>query len=408
VAAGLSYQPLAILTAMPETPVLDGKRLKETRDRLAGGDEMLRRALTALTDRADRWLGHGPWTVMSKPAPAPSGDPHDYLSQAPYYWPSQPPSPDNPRGLPYLQRDGERNPEVLTGTDRAAAGNVLASVPDLALAWFYTANPAYAEHAARIVRTWFVDPATRMNPHLSYAQGIPGQVDGRPIGIIDFAQYFTQYLDAIAILDDGAPGWTATERAALTTWHAEFLDWLVHSQFGRAELAMANNHGTFAAMQIAGLALALGDRDLARSTVAEQGTRVIDEHIAADGSQPRELNRTKSWHYSTFHLVALTRLAATGQHVGVDLWDHRGPAGQSLAGAVRYVLPAATGASAWPHPELSFHRYAASDIVHACADAGDEAATRAVPALAPPPDGDLWDLRPAPQHAGDPVGSAIT
>ncbi|MDX6364223.1 MAG: hypothetical protein QOC85_3233, partial [Streptomyces sp.] len=105
--------------------------------------------------------------------------------------------------------------------------------------------------------------------------------------------------------------------------------------------------------------------------------------------------RTRSWHYSTFDLVAYTRLADIGRHIGVNLWSYRGPDGQSLFKAVDYLLPAATGAAPWPYPELEFHRFAASDVVHAAADAGDRAARAAVPKLQTPPGGDLWALRPA-------------
>ncbi|MFJ6570224.1 alginate lyase family protein [Streptomyces sp. NPDC091292] len=379
----------------PRTPVLDGQRLRDTKIRLDHGDARLKRTLRDLTARADVWLDQGPWTVVDKPKPAPSGDPHDYLSQAPYWWPSQPRTADNPWGCPYVQRDGERNPEVDTGTDRPDIGKVVNSVTSLSLAWYYTGRKEYARHAADILRTWFVDPATRMNPNLNHGQFIPCKYDGRAIGIIDFSQQYTSVLDAIAILDTGAPGWSAGDRSAMASWNKQFLDWLVNSPFGKEESAAKNNHGTFADMQIAALALATGDTALARRTVLGARALRIDPQIAADGSQPQELARTRSWHYSTFDLVAYVRLAAIGEHVGVDLWGYRGPLGQSLFKAVGYLLPAATGAAPWPHPELEFHRYAASDIVHAAADAGDRAAKAAVPKLETPPGGDLWALRPA-------------
>ncbi|MFF2851235.1 alginate lyase family protein [Streptomyces sp. NPDC058001] len=379
----------------PNTPVLDGKRLRDTKIRLDHGDARLKRTLRDLTARADTWLDQGPWTVVDKPKPAPSGDPHDYLSQAPYWWPSQPRTADNPWGCPYVQRDGERNPEVDTGTDRPDIGKVVNSVTSLSLAWYYTGEKRYAEHASEILRTWFVDPATRMNPNLNHGQFIPCKYDGRAIGIIDFSQQYTSVLDAIAILDTGAPGWSAGDRSGMAAWNKQFLDWLVNSPFGKEESAAKNNHGTFADLQIAALALATGDKALARGTVLDARSLRIDPQIAPDGSQPQELARTRSWHYSTFDLVAYTRLAAVGEHVGVDLWSYRGPRGQSLFKAVDHLLPAATGAAPWPHPELEFYRYAASDIVHAAADAGDRAAKAAVPKLETPPGGDLWALRPA-------------
>ncbi|WP_405932890.1 alginate lyase family protein [Streptomyces sp. NBC_00827] len=380
---------------VPKTAVLDGARLQQTKVRLDRGDPQLKRTLGYLTARADKWLDQGPWTVVDKPRPAPSGDVHDYLSQAPYWWPSQPKSADNPWGCPYVQRDGQRNPEVDTGTDRQDVEKVFDSTYDLSLAWYYTGKKKYAEKAASVLRTWFLDPGTRMNPNLNHGQFIPCKYDGRAIGIIDFSQSYTSVLDAIAILNTGAPGWSRTDRSEMLAWNTDFRDWLADGAFGKEEGAAKNNHGTFYDMLLAGLAYATGDRDLARRTVLDARAKRIDPQIAADGSQPQELARTRSWHYSTFDLVAYTRLAAIGRHVGVNLWSYEGPEGQSLFKAVDYLLPAATGAQPWPYPELEFYRFAASDVVHAAADAGDKAARAAVPKLETPPGGDLWALRPA-------------
>ncbi|MET7388442.1 alginate lyase family protein [Streptomyces sp. NPDC005529] len=387
--------PARAVPAVPRTAVLDGHRLQETRILLDHGDRQLGRSLRDLTARADAWLDQGPWTVVDKPKPAPGGDPHDYLSQAPYWWPSQPATADNPWGCPYVQRDGQRNPEVDTGTDRQDVEKVFDSTYDLALAWYYTGRRQYAEKASQVLRTWFLDPATRMNPNLDHGQFIPCKYDGRAIGIIDFSQSYTSVLDAIALLDTGAPGWSRRDRAAMLDWNTAYRDWLADGAFGKEEGAAQNNHGTFYDMQLAALAYATGDTDLARRTVLAARTLRIAPQMAADGSQPQELARTRSWHYSTFDLVAYTRLAAIGRHVGVDLWSYRGPDGQSLFKAVDYLLPAATGTEPWPHPELEFHRFAASDVVHAAADAGDRAARAAVPRLETPPGGDLWALRPA-------------
>lgn len=384
------HTPLA-----PHTVVLDGSRMQRTKFRLDDGDPELRRAVRALRIRADAWLDQGPWTVVDKPRPAPGGDVHDYLSQAPYWWPTTPPTADNPWGCPYEQRDGQRNPEVDSGTDRQDVEKTFDASYDLSLAWYYTGERRYAEKAARVLRTWFLDPATRMNPNLDHAQFIPCRYDGRAIGIIDFSQSYTAVLDAVALLETGAPGWTADDRTAMRQWNADFLTWLRDSDFGRQEAAAANNHGTFYDLLLAGLASATGDRELARRTVRDVGPRRIAPQIASDGGQPQELARTRSWHYSTFDLVAYTRLAAIGRHVGVDLWAYRGPDGQSLFKAVYHLLPAATGAAPWPHPELEFHRFAATDVVHAAADAGDGRARQAVPLLEEPPGGDLWALRPA-------------
>ncbi|CDR05081.1 alginate lyase family protein [Streptomyces iranensis] len=380
---------------VPRTVVLDGPRLSLTKLKLQLGDRNLRRTVRDLTTQADQWMKQGPWTVTDKDQVPPSGDKHDYFSQAPYWWPSQPKTEDNPYGCPYVQKDGQRNPDVDKMTDRPEVGKVFESAYELSLAWYYTGKRAYAEHAADILRTWFITPETRMNPNLNHAQFIPCMYDGRSIGIIDFSQAFTSLLDAAALLDTGAPGWSNSDHAGFRTWNKQFLDWLVNSDFGKEEGAAENNHGTFYDMQVAAIATAVGDRDRARQVLRDARTKRIDTQIAADGTQPQELERTRSFHYSTFNLVAYTRMAAIGKHVGVDLWHYTGPGGANLFKAVDVLLPAATGTAPWPYPELDFRAYAASDIVHAAADAGDRKARAALPKLQTPPGGDLWALRPA-------------
>ncbi|MEU8721374.1 alginate lyase family protein [Streptomyces antimycoticus] len=383
--------------SVPRTVVLDGPRLSLTKLKLQLGDRNLRRTVRDLTARADQWMDQGPWTVTDKDQVPPSGDKHDYFSQAPYWWPSRPKTDDNPYGCPYVQKDGQRNPDVDKMTDRPEVGKVFESAYELSLAWYYTGKRAYAEHAADILRTWswFVTPVTRMNPSLNHAQFIPCMYDGRSIGIIDFSQGFTSLLDAAALLDTGAPGWSKSDHEGFRTWNKQFLDWLVNSDFGKEEGAAENNHGTFYDMQVAAIATAVGDRDRARQVLRDARTKRIDTQIAADGTQPQELERTRSFHYSTFNLVAYTRMAAIGKHVGVDLWHYTGPGGANLFKAVDILLPAATGAAPWPYPELDLRAYAASDIVHAAADAGDRKARAAVDKLQAPPGGDLWALRPA-------------
>ena len=234
-----------------------------------------------------------------------------------------------------------------------------------------------------------------MNPNLNHAQIIPCKNTGRAIGIIDFSQQYTAVLDAAAILALGAPGWTKTDASGFKQWNIDFLDWLANSPFGIEESAATNNHGTFASMQKAGIAVFVGNKTLATQEVLKMQDR-IDAYISPNGSQPLELVRTRSWHYSTFDLVAYTRIADIAKKVGVDLWKYKGTQGQSIQGAVDFILPGATsGAAAWLYPELEFDAYAASDIVHAAADAGNLKALKALNKLQTPPGGDLWALRPA-------------
>jgi hypothetical protein len=379
--------------ATPNTVVLDGSRLCKIRERLQQGDRELNAALLRLTEQANRWLSEGPWTVTSKEQTPPSGDKHDYLSQAPYWWRS-----DTPDGLPYTRRDGQVNPESLQCPDKVNKAKVFQASYILALAWFYTGNEAYSAHATTILRTWFLDPMTRMNPHLNHAQVIPGANSGRAIGIIDFSQQYTSVLDAVSILAAGSSSWTADDMNAFRSWNTEYLQWLCHSPFGIEESREENNHGTFAAMQKAGVSLFLDNRETTISEVKILRDRIGHE-IGRDGSQARELARTRSWHYSCFNLVAFTRAALIASKVGVDLWNSAGPAGQSVHKAVEFLLPYATGSLPWQYPDIKFLPFAEYDVARASAESGGMQAKAAIDLLQKPPDDqDLWVLRPAPEQ----------
>ncbi|KAJ7876148.1 alginate lyase-domain-containing protein [Mycena olivaceomarginata] len=375
-----AYVLLGLVTgvqlATPNTVVLDGYRLVDAKSRLVY-DPSLKQTL-------------GPWSVTNKTVIPPGGDIHDYASQAPYWWPS-----NTSDGCPYVNRDGVHNPEVDKYTDHNDRGSMFQSSYILALAWYYTGNTQYATHAGDILRTWFITPATRMNPNLNHAQIIPCANTGRSIGIIDFSQQYTSVVDAAAILASGAPGWSTSDVSAFRQWNVDFLDW--------TNPVATNNHGTFAIMQSAGIALFTGDTTLVQSKANLMKPR-IGLYITANGSQPQELVRTRSFHYSTFDLVAYTRMAAIAKKVGIDLWGYEGAQGQSINQAIDFIIPAATGAEEWSFPELNFTAFAASDIIHASADARNAAARRAVSQVPAPPGGDLWLLRPAVEQL-DPVTS---
>ncbi len=386
----------------PNTVVLDGRALLGTKIALLAGDPTLRDARSNLLAQAKPELTSGPWSVMDKTQLPPSGDKHDYMSLAPYYWPTQPQTASNPWGCPYVDRDGQLDPIAASISDKPEWTKAYNAIYQLSLAWYYTGDAAYAQRAELDLRTWFLDAATRMNPNLNYAQGIPCKVDGRGIGIIDFSYTLTEVLDAAQLLDDGAPGWSRTDNAGLTSWAGQFLTWLRTSSYGASEAAEQNNHGSFYDMLTAGLALYTGQRSLAKSIVLQSETTRIVTQIQADGEQPLELTRTRSWHYFNFNLVALTRLADIGQHVGVDPWTYTAPDGGTLFGAVNYLIPAATqGQSVWPFTEIDFHQYAALDVLHAAADAGDAQARAALPRVPVEPGGDLFALRPAAEQLDD-------
>jgi hypothetical protein len=323
--------------------------LAEAQRRLAAGDAKLRGVLDTLVREADKLLAVRPPSVTQKRRPAPGGDPHDYCSLAPYYWPDA----STPDGLPYVRRDGRRNPEADDErfTDRDRAGRLGSAVETLGLAWRFTGRKRYAEHAAAFVRTWFIDEASRMNPHLRYAQAVRGTNEGRGAGIIE-GRDLVAAIDAVALIDDAGVLSTA-DRAAIDAWAGGYLDWLLESDPGHRERAAANNHGSFFDAQVVQLALMTGRRGLAVGVLEEAGPRRIAVQIEPDGSQPHELVRTKSLGYSAFNLEALCHLATLAEHVDVDLWRHETRDGRSIRRAIDFLVPYVPAPERWPHQQIS-------------------------------------------------------
>jgi hypothetical protein len=320
--------------------------LLNAKKRAAAGDHAAAAAIKAVRARAEKALKAGPFSVVhSRPRKPPSGDPHDYLSQAPYWWPD----PKKPDGLPYIRRDGQTNPE-RNQFDSPLLAKMSSAVGTLAQAYRLTGDERYAAHAARLVRVWFLDPATRMNPNFNYAQFVPGRNDGRGTGIIESRNFLT-VVDAVGLLRD-APAWTRADQAGLEEWFRRYLHWLQTSKQGKEEAAAANNHGSWYDVQVVTFALFTGDRKTAKAVLEQARAKRIARQIEPDGRQPLELKRTKSFAYSVFNLEALVHLAALGERLGVDLWGYRTKDGRSLRQALDWLLPYALGEKEWPYKQL--------------------------------------------------------
>ena len=338
--------PLAGREQLPRTILARPELLRETARLVRERNVYIMPAYSALMRAADSSLRIGTISVIQKSTVPPSGDKHDYLSLAPYWWPDS----TKPGGLPYIRRDGQMNPQTRIDHDGLRFGALTSAAEALALAYWFTGEERYASHAAFLLRGWFITPATRMNPNLRFAQAILGVTEGRGIGILDL-RHFPRLLDAVRLIDR-SPSWKGSDRSAFESWLREYLNWLRESRNGRDERAEKNNHGTLFDMQAASLAIFLGDSAYAREMLNESAVSRVDSQIAGGGAQQLELDRTRPIHYSLFNLDAFTQLAEMSRHTGANLWDYRNAEGGSIPAALRFIAPYADGTRKWTKPDI--------------------------------------------------------
>ena len=310
-------------------------------------DPAIRTAYERLIARADAALKRGPYTVTDKTTVPPSGDKHDYLSVGPYWWPD----PAKPDGLPYVRRDGEINPD--RSTDKYDLTDLEAMSSDielLGLAYYYSDDPKYPAHAARLLKTWFLDPATRMNPNMDFGQAVPGREKGRAEGVIDTTR-LQRVIDAIGLIGP-AKALSAADQSGLEKWFGDYVEWMRTSANGKAEDAARNNHALWFDAQATQFALFARRPDIARQVVDAFPARRIAPQFTADGSLPQELIRTRTLHYSIYAMLAAYDVAEMGSCIGVDLWNHQGDQGRGLKRATDFLAPYSGRLDTWPHQEL--------------------------------------------------------
>ncbi|MFO7825357.1 MAG: alginate lyase family protein [Cyclobacterium sp.] len=327
--------------------LLDGKMLHRAKTQVSLVSEKPKfPELQALLREADQKLLEGPFSVTHKTQLPPSGDIHDYTSMGPYWWPD----PEKEDGLPYIRRDGEINPEYYEYKDKEELGKLMGALRTLSEAYYFSAEEAYAAHAIRLLKAWFLDPDSKMNPNLNYAQRIPGRTEGRGIGIID-TRSFSELPDMLFMLSDSKHWNTAIENG-LEDWISQYLDWLINSDHGKDEAVHGNNHTTWYFAQAIPLALYVDQQEIADSLAQVGLPLIMDEMIEADGSQPKELDRTRSWDYSAMNLLGIMSYAKAADHTGLDLWTYENSKGGSIRRALEFMVPYLKSGKDWPYEQI--------------------------------------------------------
>ena len=313
-------------------------------------------AVDSLRSTADRLLDIEPPSVMQKKMMPPSGNKHDYYSLGIYWWPN----PDTEDGLPYIRKDGIRNPEY-NNFDGPAIHKMADAVFPLSLAWFYTSDEAYANKAMELLSTWFLNPETKMNPHLEFGQAIPGITQGRGIGIIETGT-LVNVVNGIELLKD-SEAMRQQDYLGLKQWFSSYTDWLITSEKGWDERMWHNNHGSSYDSQVATFALFSEKDSVALMVLDSVKIKRIDRQIKADGSQPWELARTKAISYSIKNLRHLIENAIIAEEMGIDLWHHESEQGGSIYQGLAYLVPFYTEGKDFPYQQIGGIEAYADDLL---------------------------------------------
>jgi len=292
-------------------------------------------------------LKQEPVTVTAETCPRSSGGKHDFYSEGDYWWPN----PQDPNG-PYIQKDGLTNPQNFV-THRLAMIRFSRIIGALASAYQITGDKKYVKQALWHLKAWFINPETMMNPNLQYAQAIKGVATGRGIGIIDTIQLMevAQGLEAM----QNSPLIDQQTLKGIKGWFSQYITWLTTHPYGKDEMNAKNNHGTCWAMQTACFAKFTGNKevmDFCRNRFKEV---LLPSQIAADGSFPLELKRTKPYGYSIFNLDAMTTLCQVLSDKNDNLWTYQTPDGRSIKKGIEFLYPFLKDKNTWPYAHDVMH-----------------------------------------------------
>lgn len=309
---------------------------KLTLDVAAIDRERILRASTAALEQK-------PVSITTTPAKLSEGGPNDFYSNGDYWWPDS----SKPNGLPYIKRDGETNPENFVA-HRMAVKALRDSVAALAAAYKITGEDKYVIKAAELLKVFFLDAKTRMNPSLNFAQAVPGVSPGRGIGIID-TLHIIEIPAAVKAMEK-SKAFPADMGKDLRQWFRELAEWMSTSKNGNEEANAKNNHAVAFHLQLAVFADFIGDQEklgLCRTKFKEV---FVAKQMAEDGGFPLELARTKPYGYSIFQLDNMAMLCNVLSTTEDNLWTYETKDGKSIAKAIAFLYPFLADKSKWTLP----------------------------------------------------------
>ncbi|MDF7776376.1 alginate lyase family protein [Sphingomonas sp. AOB5] len=327
-------------------------RLKANRD----SDPAIKAAYEGLIGKANIAMGRTLFTVADKLTVPPSGSRNDYLSIVPNYFPD----PAKPNG-PWIRGEGTNPDRMSNKFDIADLDRMSADVEILALAYYFSDNPRYATRVASIVRTWFLDPKSRMNPNMNFAHTVPGRENGRADGVFE-TQRVQRVIDAVGLI--GPSGFfTADEGKGLEKWFSDYVDWLRNSTHGKGASIQRNINAMWYDSQITHFALYARRTDVVKSVAQDFSKRRLPVHFGADGSMAIESSRSRSLFFSIASLGAAYNVAEIAACVDIDLWNLE-EGGRGIHKSTDFIAKYHGNTAGWPFPESDKNRTDIDDLMY--------------------------------------------
>lgn len=300
-----------------------------------------------ILEKSKRYLRETPRTVTADTCERSEGGRHDYYSEGDYWWPN----PQEPEG-PYIQRDGETNPDNFIA-HRQAMIRLSDIIGTLTSAFLITRDEHFASQAIVHLKAWFVDEKTRMTPNLLYGQAIKGRHTGRSIGIIDTI-HLVEVAQGTKLLCD-SPSFKAEDQTKVKTWFQEYLKWINTHNYGKTEKQHPNNHGVCWSLQAATFADLVGDSEQLEWIRNQFKDVYLKEMMDENGGFPAELNRTKPFGYSLFVIDAMAGVAQIASIPKDDLWSFQLPDGRGMKKGMDFIFPFIINKNRWPgKPDIMY------------------------------------------------------
>lgn len=340
----LGFLNLLLSSCISNKPyITDASTMSTNKNRIIEGHRNLSRAKSQLIEEADFILEKRQlYSVTFKTVLPPSSSKNDFYSLAPYWWPDS--SKEN--GLPYIRKDGQMNPERDQIQDGRMLVDVSSDIYKLGIAFYYTQDSRYVEWINELVRVFFIDPSTKMNPNFNYAQLIKGREgqSSTTIGAISFIQL----IEGVQLAKD-SPAFNKRQLRELKGWFEDLVVWMENDEKPIKDGNAQNNIGVYYTAQTVVYHLFVGNVQQARRILETNGKRIVDQQIDKDGKLNAELKRAAPWGYVKYAFTAFDYLIQLSNKLNVDLYEYENSQGGSIEKMFNWILQYATGAKEWEY-----------------------------------------------------------